>query len=94
MIKPELFDSVELLIDLPDENLRAGDKGAIVHQHDDKNFEVEFMNAEGETLALVTVNSDQFRRTAAVFRRYKNGKVLTWLSDHSAVLAIRQLTRY
>lgn len=32
MIKPELFDVVELLINLPDHNLQAGE-GAIVEEY-------------------------------------------------------------
>lgn len=43
MIEPELFDTVELLVDLPEPNLRAGKRGAIVHVHSDDMFEVEFV---------------------------------------------------
>ncbi len=60
MIEPELFDVVELLIDLPEYNLRSGVQGAIVDCYSDEKYEVEFSNEEGETLALCTLLSEQF----------------------------------
>jgi hypothetical protein len=60
MIEPKLFDTVELLVDLPEDDLRAGARGAIVHQHTDDVFEVEFMNEDGETLALCALPYRQF----------------------------------
>lgn len=60
MIEPKLFDTVELLADLPEDDLRAGARGAIVHQHTDDVFEVEFMNEDGETLALRALPLRQF----------------------------------
>ncbi len=60
MIEPELFDVVELLIDLPEYNLRSGVRGAIVDCYSDEKYEVEFSNEEGETLALCTLFSEQF----------------------------------
>ncbi len=59
MIEPELFDVIELLVDLPEENLRAGVRGAIVECYEDGKYEVEFTNQEGETLALSTLSSEQ-----------------------------------
>ena len=60
MIEPELFDAIELLVDLPEENLRAGVRGAIVERYEDGKYEVEFTNEEGETLALSTLSSKEF----------------------------------
>jgi hypothetical protein len=60
MIEPELFDLVELLIDLPEYNLRSGVRGAIVDCYSDQKYEVEFTNEEGETIALCTLLSEQF----------------------------------
>jgi hypothetical protein len=40
-----------VLMDLPEENLRAGVRGAIVECYDDSKYEVEFTNEEGEALA-------------------------------------------
>ena len=60
MIKPELFDVVELLVDLPEHNLRPGVQGAIVYCHPDDTYEVEFTNEDGETVALCPLSADQF----------------------------------
>ena len=60
MNQPELFDIVELLIDLPDDNLPAGIQGTIVETYDENTYEVEFANTKGETLALCTLSSKQF----------------------------------
>lgn len=60
MITPSLYDSVELLVDQPEQNLRAGMQGAIVHQYDDQTFEVEFVNQQGETEALCALSLSQF----------------------------------
>ena len=60
MNQPELFDIVELLVDLPDENLSIGTHGTIVESYRDNNYEVEFSNSIGETIALCTLSSNQF----------------------------------
>lgn len=60
MIEPQLFDTVELLIDLPEQNVRAGARGAIVHAHTDDMFEVEFFDEDGETMALSALPASQF----------------------------------
>jgi hypothetical protein len=60
MTKPELFDTVELLVDLPEQGIRQGAVGAIVHCYSDNTYEVEFTNEDGETLALCTLSPDQF----------------------------------
>jgi hypothetical protein len=60
MIQPDLFDIVELLIDLPEFNLKVGDRGAIVEKHTDTAYEVEFTNAYGETLEFLALENDQF----------------------------------
>jgi hypothetical protein len=60
MIKPMLYDVVEPVHPLPEENLPAGSQGTIVHQHNDHAFLVEFANDRGETTALVTLFREQF----------------------------------
>ncbi len=60
MIKPELFDIVELLVNLAEYQQFIGSQGAIVECHDDHNFEVEFTNEEGETTALCNLSDKQF----------------------------------
>ena len=58
--QPELLDLVELLVDLPEAARRAGDQGIIVEIYGDRAYEVEFANAEGETLALQALEPEQF----------------------------------
>lgn len=60
MIQPELLDVVELLVDLPEVQLQAGDQGTIVEEYDDHAYEVEFANSYGETLALLALKPEQF----------------------------------
>ena len=60
MIKPELFDVIELLVDLPEEEVNAGELGTIVEKYDDRAYEVEFANDEGETLALLALTPEKF----------------------------------
>ena len=60
MIEPQLFDVIELLVDLPESNLRLGARGAIVDCYSDGNYEVEFSDRDGETIALCTLSSNQF----------------------------------
>ena len=57
---PELFDVVELLVTLPESNLHQGVKGAIVDCYEDGNYEVEFSDGCGETIALCTLSTEQF----------------------------------
>lgn len=56
---PELFDVVELLVTLPGSNLHPGVRGAIVDCYDG-NYEVEFSDRSGETIALCTLSTEQF----------------------------------
>jgi len=49
----DLFDVVELTVDLPQHHLRVGQRGTLVERHSDDTYEVEFANETGETQALV-----------------------------------------
>jgi hypothetical protein len=60
MITPQLYDTIELLIDVPEHNLRAGARGAVVHRHADDLFEIEFATEAGETTALFALYANQF----------------------------------
>ena len=40
MKNPELFDVIELPIDLPSHSLSAGDRGAICEEYDNSQYEV------------------------------------------------------
>jgi len=59
-MKAELFDLVELLVNLPEHNLFIGDRGAIVECLDETHFEIEFTNEDGETTALCPLSTEQF----------------------------------
>jgi Domain of unknown function (DUF4926) len=60
MKNPELFDVIELIVDLPAHNLFVGDRGAICEKYDNLQYEVEFANLEGETIALVVLSINSF----------------------------------
>ena len=81
MTQPELFDVVELLVDLLEHNLRAGVQGAIVECYQDDCYEVEFSNSDGETLALCALSAQQF---IVVW----SAKTKTWLPISERVAAI------
>ena len=60
MKNPELFDVIELLTDLPSHSLSAGDRGAICEKYDNSQYEVEFTNSDGESIAVVALSIDSF----------------------------------
>jgi hypothetical protein len=59
-MKTNIGDIVELIRDVPEQHLQAGMRAAIVHCHDDAVYELEFTDAEGETLATVALDAGQF----------------------------------
>jgi hypothetical protein len=54
-------DLVVLKRNLPDKNLEAGDVGVVVACYDTDGFEVEFVNAAGETIAVLTLTGGELR---------------------------------
>ena len=50
------LDTVVLTHNIDEHDLKEGDVGAIVYQHKPGVFEVEFVTAEGETVAVLTLN--------------------------------------
>lgn len=55
-------DRAVLTVDLPGEDLRAGDVGTVVHIHrTGEAFEIEFFTLGGETVAVATVTAAQVR---------------------------------
>jgi hypothetical protein len=55
-------DRVVLTSAIPEEGLRAGDVGTIVHVHrQGEAFEVEFLTLDGDTAAIATVLASQVR---------------------------------
>jgi hypothetical protein len=56
---------VVLTRDVPDSCLHAGDVGAVVHIHGQgAAFEVEFVDGDGTTIALITLSADDVRPIA------------------------------
>jgi hypothetical protein len=59
-------DSVVLTSDLPEYSLKRGDIGTVVLVHrGGEGYEVEFMTLEGETVAVVSLQTSQVRPIAA-----------------------------
>jgi hypothetical protein len=51
-------DSVALVVDLPELDLKAGDLGVVVMIHGDgEGYELEIFGADGHTLDVVTVEA-------------------------------------
>ena len=58
----EELDTVVLAHDIEKYGLKRGDVGAVVHVYKNgKAVEVEFVSAEGKTVALLTLESDEIR---------------------------------
>jgi hypothetical protein len=64
-MKPEEYDVVRLLRDLPEHTLSAGSTGAVVMDYTKHSnghlaaaYEVEFVDSAGVTQAVVTVSGD------------------------------------
>jgi len=56
------LDTVVLTHDIDQHALKAGDIGAVVYVHEaGKAYEVEFVTAEGQTVALLTLSSNDIR---------------------------------
>lgn len=59
------LDTVVLTHDINKDGLKRGDVGAVVHCYRDGSaFEVEFVTAEGRTIALLTLNQTDIRPTS------------------------------
>jgi len=64
------LDTVVLTHDVPERGLEKGDVGAVVHRYVDKGaYEVEFITAEGKTVAVLTL-------TEADIRSMSSGEIL------------------
>lgn len=56
------LDTVVLSRDLPEHGLKQGDIGVVVHFYKEgKAFEVEFITGQGDTVAVVTLKSEDVR---------------------------------
>lgn len=58
------LDVVVLTTDLPELGLQRGDVGTVVLVHGEKGYEVEFVALDGETVAVVSLRTDQVRPVA------------------------------
>jgi Domain of unknown function (DUF4926) len=60
----DLLETVIATVDLPNERVMSGDLGTIVHVYAAPHlaYEVEFVNPDGTTRALITLTPDQIRR--------------------------------
>lgn len=50
------LDSVRLVKDF--ENIKKGTEGAIVNKYNNKDFEVEFFDKNGDTIDVVTISAE------------------------------------
>ena len=53
------FDTVALIMDLPELNLYRGQVGTIVEEYEENAFEVEFIDLNGKTYALESLQASQ-----------------------------------
>jgi hypothetical protein len=62
-VKFNELDVVTLRVDLPEDGLRAGATGTVVHifHRPHTAYEVEFTEPNGTATAMVTVTADQLR---------------------------------
>lgn len=58
------LEAVVLLHDIAEHGLRAGDLGVVVEIYGDDGLEVEFVQASGQTKALVTLKTSDVRAVA------------------------------
>ena len=57
------LDPVVLTRDVPERHLSKGDVGTVVHVYaNEKTYEVEFMTAEGRTVAVLTLPGAALRK--------------------------------
>lgn len=57
------LETVVLTRDISEHGLKEGDVGAVVHSYADaRGFEVEFVTAEGRTIAVLTLTEGDLRR--------------------------------
>lgn len=60
---PTEHDVVALTANRPEDSLRVGDVGAIVHCYGDKDvYEVEFIDEQGRTKCVATVPASQIMK--------------------------------
>jgi len=59
------LDLAALTRDLPEQGLERGDVGTVVHRYDGgQSYEVEFVTAAGDTIAVLTLDAEAIRPLA------------------------------
>ena len=82
------FEQITLTADIPDEDLKAGDVGTIVHIHPQGvAYEVEFFSPAGNTIAVATVENYQ-ARPATPDEIVPRTVLYNWAKDGIAVLTL------
>ena len=66
MSTPQLLETIVVTVNIPDKQVLAGDLGTIVQVYNEPQlaYDVECVNADGSTRALVTLAPEQVRRLA------------------------------
>ncbi len=66
MDMPQLLETIIVTVNIPDKQVLAGDLGTIVEIYSEPRlaYDVECVNADGATRALVTLAPEQVRRLA------------------------------
>jgi hypothetical protein len=60
------LETIVLTRDIPEHGLRRGDVGAVVHRYlDGEAYEVEFVTADGGTVAVLTLKESEIRSMAS-----------------------------
>lgn len=63
------LEPVVLKYDVPEHGLKSGDVGAVVHRYADRQaYEVEFVTAEGKTIAVLTLAEADIRPIKGIAR--------------------------
>ncbi|MEE9493354.1 MAG: DUF4926 domain-containing protein [Gammaproteobacteria bacterium] len=73
----KVLDTVVLNKDIPENNLKKGDLGAVVEIYEPDGIEVEFVMGSGKTRALITLKNKDIRSLA-------ESDVLAVRSEHAA----------
>lgn len=55
----KLLDIVALLTEVPEMNLQRGQIGTVVEEYSETDYEVEFSDNSGRTIALLTLSTEQ-----------------------------------
>ena len=76
------LDVVQLTIDIPQHNLRSSDRGTVVAVYGDSEaYEVEFVDADGYTRALLTLTPKQIRPVPKSRKRLTDSQFTTIVSS-------------